>query len=94
MPSASTKPIQVIYFALTTPADMVAAQEAMLAVDYTGVLVCSKDSEGTVAWRLQISASDEPRRITASLGDVLVYDATTNHLDAMDSSTFTANYTV
>ena len=94
MATASTNPVQVTYFKLDTAAKMQTAMSAMLAVDYSGVLVCSKDEEGNPVWKLNISGVDPGQRLTAGIGDVLVYDAATGHLNSMPQATFDTNYTV
>lgn len=93
MPNATTKPIPVVYFHLDTPAKIVTAMEGMLAIGYQGNLVCEKDGEAAV-WNLTISNPSIGVTIRAALGDVLVWEPESNHLDSMPVDAFTSQYTI
>lgn len=91
MPSATTKPVNVTYIPLDTPADMGNALSLALGIGYRGTIEAYADSASNEVWHIQLIGPGNPLPVNAALGDVLIWDATS--LTSMTQAVFLTKYT-
>lgn len=91
MPSATTKPQTVTYFALNTPGDLGEALNTALAIGYRGKVEAYPDGNGNAVWHIELNGPGNPSPVVAGLGDVFTWDGL--RLESMAQDAFSAKYT-
>lgn len=86
MPLADSKSVQVIYFPITTPADMVSALEQALSVAYYGIITMTAAGE----WSVSLTGPGNAR-IDGHIGEVMIWNGSS--LVVLSNNDFLAQYT-
>jgi hypothetical protein len=100
MPLATSKPVEVVYFPLTSAADCAAALDAALNLGFRGAVSAWTDG-GVEVWAIELSGgpldqravmvSDGDTARLPTVGDVFVWGG--NRLTAFSADGFSAAYT-
>lgn len=90
MPSARTKPADVIYLPVRDINEMVQALSGALTIGYRGQIMAYLDVSQQPKWQLELNGPNGTAPVIANLGDVLVWDST--FLRRMTIDEFVAAY--